>query len=97
MTITSLRVITRFTLLIYTCSGFTSPAYTIKNEQLVRVAPVDASPVQDVATSRSTLSNLALEDSTQTKLTPEQVSKYNSAIDGLPSPPPMLDVDGGWE
>jgi len=94
---TSLRVIIRYTFLTYTCSAFTSPAYTNKNKQQVRVGPIDASPVQDVAMSRSTLSNLELEDSTQTKLKPEQVSEYNSAIDGLPSPPPLLDVDGGWD
>ena len=29
--------------------------------------------------------------------TPERVAQYNAAIEGLPSPPPSLDVDGGWD
>ena len=35
--------------------------------------------------------------STKTKFSPEDVTKYLAAIDGLPAPPAGLDVDGGWE
>lgn len=51
----------------------------------------------DLETSRAILSKLASQESTQTKLTPEQVKEYNRAIEGLPPPPDSLDVDGGWE
>ena len=47
--------------------------------------------------SVSILSNLASKESTQTKLSPEQVAEYTNAIQGLPSPPDSLDVDGGWD
>mmetsp|Transcript_26286 Transcript_26286/g.32235 ORF Transcript_26286/g.32235 Transcript_26286/m.32235 type:complete len:577 (-) Transcript_26286:155-1885(-) len=39
---------------------------------------------------------LASDDSTQTKLTPEQVVAYNAAIESLPLVPPSLDVNSGW-
>lgn len=97
---TRLYSISKVVFLANICSAFTFPPATVKRnkkQHRLRVAPSDTSSVQDAAMSRSTLSNLALEESTQTKLTPEQVSEYNAAIEGLPPPPPLLDVDGGWD
>ena len=51
----------------------------------------------DLDTTRSIFKKLADEEATQTKLTPDQVSTYNQAIEGLPPPPDSLDVDGGWD
>ena len=51
----------------------------------------------DVEKSRSILSKLADKETTQTKLSLEQVKEYNNAIEGLPPPPESLDVDGGWD
>lgn len=101
MMVASLCVISKIAFLINACSGFTPPTLNSHQKQQRQnfqgIFPLDASTVEDVATARSTLSKLALADSTQTKLTPEQVAEYNAAIEGLPPPPPLLDVDGGWE
>ena len=54
-------------------------------------------PLFSVEKSRSILSELAGEESTGAKMSPEQASSYKAAIEGLPPPPPLLDVNGGWE
>lgn len=51
----------------------------------------------DVNVARTILNKLAKAESTQTKLTLDQVKDYQKAIANLPPPPDSLDVDGGWD
>jgi hypothetical protein len=77
--------------------AFTNSALVLGSTPMPSSARASTTVDEDLETSRHILANLASKEATQTKLTPEQVQEYNTAIEGLPPPPDFLDVDGGWD
>eukprot|EP00547_Thalassionema_nitzschioides_P018739 CAMPEP_0194253880 /NCGR_PEP_ID=MMETSP0158-20130606/30852_1 /TAXON_ID=33649 /ORGANISM="Thalassionema nitzschioides, Strain L26-B" /LENGTH=557 /DNA_ID=CAMNT_0038991723 /DNA_START=41 /DNA_END=1711 /DNA_ORIENTATION=+ len=91
-------------LLLQKCDSLLSnhPTWTITRNSHNNKQAISSSSIKEqeasaaIQQSRSILSKLASLESTQTKLDLDQIKEYNIAIDGLPDPPPSLDVEGGW-
>lgn len=64
---------------------------------ILKASPEEVETTVDVNVARDILKDLAQAESTQTKLSLEQVKEYQTAIANLPPPPDSLDVDGGWD